>query len=250
MDLSMAVNRKILGAMLVAVLLAGCTTQQAIHPDSPDDQVATGNFDPWSDAVPPYRIGEGDKIRVMFPLTPEMTEDAVVRPDGAVYLAAAGEVPVASLNSGAASAAIASAATRRLKNPKVEITVLDAVSSRIYVGGEVRAPGMYPVSGPITVAGALLAAGGNLETARLDEVIVLRRSPNNKPMMQTVNVRDVLEGTETRNMRLYQGDIVFVPKTRIAEFDLWIDQFVNRALPFSRNFDYTMGSTTTTQNLH
>jgi len=234
---------------MVTALLAGCTGQE-IWPETPEDLAAKGVIDPWSDATPPYRIGEGDKIRVQFPLTPEMNEDVTVRPDGKITLVSAGEVELSSLTTAAASQAVAGAALRRLKNPKVEIAVIDPASARIFIGGEVRAPGLYPVVGPVTLTGAMSLAGGALDTARLGEVIVLRRSPGGRPMMRLYNVRANLEGMDTQNMRLYQGDIVFVPKSHIAEMNLWIDQFINKMLPFNRNFDYTRGDTTTTSSLH
>ncbi|MEJ0069795.1 MAG: hypothetical protein WDO24_14870 [Pseudomonadota bacterium] len=39
---------------------------------------------------------------------------------------------------------------------------------------------------------------------------------------------------------------MFVPKSTIAEVDLFVEQFITRVLPFERNFNYTLGSQTTT----
>jgi hypothetical protein len=39
------------------------------------------------------------------------------------------------------------------------------------------------------------------------------------------------------------GDIVFVPRNKISEVDLWIDQYITRFLPFSRSFDYSINRT-------
>jgi hypothetical protein len=67
-------------------------------------------------------------------------------------------------------------------------------------------------------------------------------------MLRLVDARGFLEGRAVDNPRVFPGDILYVPRTHIAELDLWIDQFINRVVPFQRTFDYTLthGSTTTT----
>jgi protein involved in polysaccharide export with SLBB domain len=232
-------------ALSLALLAAACTTGQSVRPDSIETLMASGRFEPWSDTIPGYRISEGDKLHVSFPLTPEMSEDVLVRSDGVVTLRAAGEVQLAALSTGDASTAIAEASARRLKNPRVQIAVTDNISERVFVGGEVTLPGAYLIHGRMTVTGALASASGSKDTARLDEVILLRRAPDDKPMIRLINVRDILEG-EATDLRVYQGDILFVPKTRIAEFDLWVNQFLNLSIPFAKSFSYATGDTTTT----
>ena len=245
----MAVTRNIL-LLAWAASLAACTTGQSIRPDDdPDVLIKSGRYEPWSDAVPTYRIGEGDKLHINYPLTPEMSEDVLVRNDGVITLRAAGEVQLAALSMAEATAAIADASTKRLKNPRVQIAVTDATSERVFVGGEVTLPGAYPIHGPMTLVGALQSASGSKDTARLDEVIHIRRAADGKAMLRLVDVRDILEG-KAADQRVYQGDILFVPKTRIAEFDLWINQFLNLAVPFTKSFSYGAGSTTTTTIAH
>lgn len=233
-------------ALALLLCLAGCTGQ-GIEPRPPEDTVAEGTFEAWNDQVPPYHIGQGDRLRILFPLTPELDEDALVRSDGVVTLRAAGEVSIADLTTENASAVIAQASEKRLKNPRVLISVTESTSSRIFIGGDVRTPGMFPIVGGMTVVGALQAAGGTGETALLDKVILIRRAPDNRPMMRLVNLRAGLEGYDSRQFRVYQGDILYVPRTNIGEIDLWIDQFINKFLPFNRGagFDYTIGSSST-----
>lgn len=241
----MAVRRSAACALTFALLLAACTTGQSVRPDSVETLMKNGRFEAWSDTIPGYRISEGDKLHVTFPLTPEMSEDVLVRNDGVVTLKAAGDLQLAALSTGDATNLVVEAAKQRLKNPRVQISVTDATSERVFVGGEVTLPGAYLIHGRMTVTGALSSASGSKDTARLDEVILLRRAADDKPMIKLINVRDILEG-EAADIRVYQGDILFVPKTRIAEFDLWINQFLNLSVPFVKSFSYATGDTTTT----
>jgi hypothetical protein len=42
---------------------------------------------------------------------------------------------------------------------------------------------------------------------------------------------------------LQPSDVVFVPKSTIAELNQFMDQFVTRMIPFQRSFIYTLGKT-------
>ena len=244
----MALMRRSQALLALALMLGSCSgtgqsitpqeTRLAGDPRSADPSLA--RFAPWSNATPGYRIGEGDKIRVTFPLTPEMTQESLVRPDGAVTLRAAGDVVVAGLAPAEASALIAEKSGSRLRNPEVVVEVIDPVSAKVYVGGEVRIPGAYQVTGPIGAVSALQLASGSTDTGRIDEVILIRRSPDGRAMLKLVDVHALLEGRPVDDPRILAGDILFVPKTRIAELGLWVEQFINRVVPFQRSFSYTI----------
>jgi len=237
-------------SIVLAIFLAACGTGQELNPQATPEppagsDPAMARFAPWSGVTAGYRIGEGDKLRVQFPLTPEMDQDVLVRPDGVVTLKAAGDVDIADLEPLQASHLIAEKATRKLRNPDVIVEVLDPVSARIYVGGEVRTPGAYRVQGPMTAISALQLASGATDTGRIDSVVLIRRAPDGRPMLRLVNVRGLLEGKPVEDPRIVAGDILFVPRTRIAEVGLWVEQFINRVVPFQRSFSYTLGRTTT-----
>ena len=247
----MVLTRARLSRLLpLLALLYACTTGQALRPESGDNPAADpairARFEAWSDATPIYHIGEGDKLRIQFPLTPEMDDDdVVVRPDGMITLRTGDEVKVADLAPAEACAAVARSTGVHLRDPKVVVSVQDPISARIYVGGEVRTPGVQHMTGPATVIGALQLASGAIETARLDEVILIRRAPDGRAMLRLVDVRGLLEGKDVADPRVFAGDILYVPRSRIAELDLWIDQFINRVVPFQRSFSYSVGSSTT-----
>lgn len=213
----------------------------AVNPVSDRSVARNENFDPWTDTPPSYQVGEGDRLQILFPATPELDEESLVRPDGVVFTRASGDVQVASMPVSTAAKAIAAASERRLLHPDVQIKVLNPASGQIYVGGEVKNPGVYPLIGPTNAVTALQQAGGILDSSSMKEIVLMRRSPNNRPMRKLLNVNATLEGSGEAPVRLYQGDILFVPKSSIAEFDSFIDLYVNKALPFTRSFSYSLG---------
>ena len=102
---------------------------------------------------------------------------------------------------------------------------------------------MLALQGPTDVLQGVLMAGGFLNTARSGEVVVIRRRPDHVPMVRTVNVRRFAGSADPRDDVLLQAsDVIFVPKNDIAEFDLFVDQYLNQALPFSKSFNYNAGS--------
>lgn len=214
--------------------LAGCTGQVL----NPVEHQPAG-FAPWTEVAPEYRVAAGDKLRVQFLMTPEMNETALVAPDGQVALRAAGRVPVAGLGISAAETAITEASRRVLTQPIVTVGLEEAGGSSVLVGGAVRNSGAYPLPGRRGALEAVLQAGGFDTDARMGEVVLIRRGPADRPMLRTLDLRDFIAGAGG-DVPLQPGDIVYVPRSRIGEVNLWIDQFVNRLIPFNRSFSYTI----------
>jgi len=221
--------------------LSGCadsvfSTTQSIRPVERSPE----GFASWSDATPAYQFAPADKVKVQFLLTPELNEDVVVGPDGMVGLRAAGQVQAGGRTATQLQADIAKAAAKTLTGPEVTVTLTDNPGALVFVGGSVTRSGAYALAGRHGTFEAVQLAGGFSPEARMDEVVVIRRDPTNRPMLRTVDLRSLVDGGDNHpDLPLVPGDIVFVPRNRISEVDLWIDQFITRFVPFSRAFNYT-----------
>jgi protein involved in polysaccharide export with SLBB domain len=65
---------------------------------------------------------------------------------------------------------------------------------------------------------AIAYARGLRDTARLREVILIRRGKDYKPEIRTVNLEKVLDGTDLgQDILLKAFDIVYVPKSPVCE---------------------------------
>lgn len=226
------------GVLLLLPVLAGCTGQSiSVSNERPE------GFAPWTDALPLYRIGPNDKLNVRFRMTPELNETVLVGPDGSIALRAAGRVQVGGMTAAQAEAAVTEASRRVLTQPEVSVTFEEAAASQIFVGGMVKRSGAFALSGRRGVMEAVLLAGGFEPEARMNEVVLIRRDPQNRPMLRTVNLQGFAQAAAANDdVPLYPGDIVFVPRSRIAEVALWVDQTINRTLPFNRAFNYSIQS--------
>lgn len=227
----MALKSLLPGLALLA--FGGCGSIQ------PVEREPTG-FAPWSSAAPAYRLGAGDRLRVDFLMTPEMSQDAVVEPDGAINLRAGGRIFAQGLTAARLENDIRQAAGRTLRTPVVTLAVTEARSARVIVGGAVARPGAYPLPARPSPLEAVMLAGGFSPESRVDQVIIIRQRDGAPPMLRTVDLRRFLsDGAASETILLASEDIIFVPRSRVAEVNLWIDQHIDRMLPFNRSVSIT-----------
>ncbi|MEO0034939.1 MAG: hypothetical protein RLZZ501_962, partial [Pseudomonadota bacterium] len=226
---------KAASALLAVALLAGCGPTRVTSPE------ATG-FRLIGEPLPAYRIGPGDTLAVVLPYNPELNFEAQVGPDGRFTLPVIGGIDVG----GRTVAEIEAAIDRVLLERRIARDAQPSVSVRhyapvIYVGGEVKNPGAVPLRDRMDPLQAVSVAGGILETGRGDEVVLIRPGPDGRPLVRLVNLEALVDkGDRTQAVALEAQDTVFVPKSSIAELDQWIDQYINKTIPFNRGVSYTI----------
>lgn len=226
-----------------AVLWLPACVPNVIRP--PELALGSG-FTPWSEDGTDYRIGAGDDIEVKLPFNAGYNDRVLVGPDGRFTLPLVGEVQAEGQTVRQLTDDLNRRFAKDLADPRVQVAVRAYASQRVFVGGEVNNPGLYMMPGRIGVMEAILMANGFQDTARTSEVALIRRGPDGTPMLRTIDV-DAFVGGKVPDVPLHAFDVVFVPKSTIAEVDQFVDQFINRVVPFQRGFTYTMGRTRTVQ---
>jgi protein involved in polysaccharide export with SLBB domain len=178
-----------------------------------------------------YRLGPGDVLDIKFFYNPELNETVMIRPDGRISLQLANEVTASGLTCEELRTVLTSRYAKEINRPELSIIVRSFSMQRAYVDGEVFRPGMLPLVGPVTVHQAIAAAGGFRETARRTDVIIIRRDKG-KPVPLKVNMEDVLNNTDpTQDVLLAPFDIVYVPRSNIAEVNKFVDLYLRRNIP-------------------
>src|SRR6202012_621039 len=95
-----------------------------------------------------------------------------------------------------------------LRNPEVDVLVSDYGAAQIFVGGQVREPGMKPIKGRLTVTAAIMQAGGFGDTAKSGKVVVLHQDADSRRMlMRTVDVAAALKGQAGGDFPVIPGDL-------------------------------------------
>jgi protein involved in polysaccharide export with SLBB domain len=224
---------------IAAILLGGCSQRVDVVPTHVD------GFAPWSAEPEAHRLGAGDELDLRFTLNPELNERVTIAPEGQLTVPLLGAVDAAGETLGAFTAMLRQRYASVLRVAEVDVLIHAYGSERVFVGGEVRSPGMLTISGPTDVLQSVMMAGGLLPTARMDEVVVIRRRPDRMPMLRTVNLKALIStGAPSEDLKLQPYDLVYVPRSGIADFNLFIDQYLNQAIPFSKDINANIGSGT------
>jgi polysaccharide biosynthesis/export protein len=108
-----------------------------------------------------------------------------------------------------------------LVNPQVSVEIAEYRSKNVFIVGEVRAPGQYPIKLNMSLVEALALAGptGNASS----EVVIVHPGASRKdggPVLPDaagvqsvrVNIKELQSGKLTQNIQLQDGDTIFVPR--------------------------------------
>jgi protein involved in polysaccharide export with SLBB domain len=166
-------------------------------------------------ADPDYLVGPGDVLRVVVWGNAEFEHELTVDTGGRIFIPTVGQVQVSGLSLEQSHNTILGQLSRSYSGltGKTRTTWLDVSLSRlrpkrVFVMGEVHAPGGYTVNSYATVFSTLFSVGGPTVDGSLREVRVLRGGK----VVAQVDLYDYLLGTETTNdIRVQNNDIVFVP---------------------------------------
>lgn len=175
-------------------------------------------------------IGNGDMLHIVVLDSPELEQHVRVTDAGEIPLLIGGSVKVLGMTPQEASATISKKLVdgNYLVNPHIAVTVEQFATQNISVLGEVKTPGVYPVTAGKTVAEALALAGGLMPDA--DRNIVIQRhgtgemvtyyssnSPTTTPDSVASGVRPAkAEALRTRDTLVYPGDTIRVARAELV----------------------------------
>ena len=185
-------------------------------------------------AVPPYKIAVGDTLQVRFYRNPELDQLVTVRPDGYVSLPFVDDVKVVDRTPQEIDKDLTNRYRGELAVPDVSVILSGYGAQRIYMGGEIASPGEKPFVGGLTLYESIDVAGGFRETAHRKQVIVIRRNADGVPVGHSFDMRQVEHGTDPEQDVILQPlDIVYVPRSKIASVNLFVEQYIRNLLPIN-----------------
>lgn len=177
----------------------------------------------------PYLLGVGDVLAITVWDHPELTGtlgrdsgvDGVPGPPAASFVIDqhgqlafpfAGVLELAGLTREQARALLAERLARYFRAPRVTLSVQAYRSQRVYVGGEVRAPGLQAINDiPMTLLEALNRAGGLLPTADQSRVTIERASQRYHIDLLAMQRAASHQASHPAALMLADGDVVRVP---------------------------------------
>ena len=179
-----------------------------------------------------YTIAAGDRLDIKFFYNPELNESVTVRPDGVISLQLIDEIKAAGLKPAELDQKLTDLYSRELRKPVLTVIVRSFTRQRIYVGGEVNTPGLIVLPAGMSTLQAIFQSGGFKETADPAETLVIRKGENSKPVPIRIDLAAVMDADGGSDFKLQPDDIVYVPKSSIANTNKFIDEYIGGLLMF------------------
>ena len=219
----MKLNQPLIAALVLTFSTSGLASAQA--PDSappapkPADAQGAAN----------YIVGPQDVLIITSYDQPELTGKFTIESDGSFTYPYIGRISVGGMTLRALESELKKelAAQGFFKDAQITVAIEQYRSQKIYIVGEVRTPGAYPMSGNMRLVEVLALAGSTLPTASGEAVIVHASSESfvvdaaraadisdpahsNSDRVARVDLRELENGNLRQNLALRSGDTIFV----------------------------------------
>lgn len=157
-----------------------------------------------------YRLGSGDLLRVNVFGSPELSGEVRVSETGNITYPLIGQVQVAGKSPTQVEAQLVAAFVEGgyLKQPQVSVLVVEYVSQKVSVLGNVTKPGQYSLQSASRVLDLLAAAGGPLAKEAGDEATLVRKDGSKL----LIDLSGLFSGDPAQNQAVGGGDTLYVPR--------------------------------------
>lgn len=216
------------------VAIVGCSGARSARVG--DGTVFTGTTPGASNSAsfytPEYRIGILDDLEIRTKYHESLNEIVKVRPDGRITLENLGDIYVAGMTPSQLDSVITGAYAEIVHAPEVTVYVRGFAGVWVYVLGEVDKPGAIDMKPNMTVLQALAAASGPIRGAKMNSVVLLRRGEAGALNAARLDLtRADIANAEYQDQYLRPGDIIYVPKTVIANVNEFLSQVYDGLFP-------------------
>src|SRR5690554_4039546 len=168
-----------------------------------------------------YTVGRGDVLNITVWNHPELTIPAGsmrspkeagnwVHNDGSIFYPYIGRLQVDGLKITEIRELLAEKLAEYIEEPQVDVTVAGFLSQRIYVTGEVKSPGIIPITNvPTSLIEAINASGGLTPESNWEDVTLLRNGQERQ-----LSLRKLYQGDDTEQNILLQGnDVIHIARS-------------------------------------
>jgi len=182
--------------------------------------------------LPPYRLQIGDQLSIKFYRNPELNQEVAVRPDGKISLPFVDEILCAGMTPAELDADLTKRYRGELTIPDITVIVKAFGGNKVYIDGEVDRQGVLELTGGMTLRQAIAAAGGVTDEAHKQLVVLIRTDSSGNRTGHALNFADIRAGISPEaDIPLQPYDVVYVPKSDIANANVAMSQYIPKMLP-------------------
>lgn len=229
-----------IGLALVVLTVCGCSASASRGDTKAGAQVArlspeqclNGAAIQTSNDERNYHIQPGDDLALTFYLNPEFNDEVPVSPAGKITLRLIGTIQAAGLTPSQLADQVNKGYLSELRSPDAAVVVKNMPGRQIYVQGQVAHPGAFPLQPGMTALQALADAGGTTPEAAENSVVLIRRDACGQPTGERLDMTTAVDDPgKGEDAALMPYDVLVVPRSRIANMDLFVKQYIRDLLP-------------------
>jgi polysaccharide biosynthesis/export protein len=221
--------------LLLTALVAACSNVGPLVQPLPPADAAASHYRPQIETA--YRLQVGDALHVRSYYDTQLNQDVVVRPDGRISVLLIGELAVAGMTIAELSRDLGDQYDRRLNGTDVVVALARSANMNVYLSGEVRQPALLALDGDVTLLQAIARAGGVLPSANTDSVLLIRSRDDEGTEVRKISIDSILHG-QAPDVYLRRRDVVYVPRSDIAQVGQFVDQYINAIVPHAIQFQF------------
>jgi len=168
-------------------------------------------------AKPDYPLAAGDTIRVQVFQNPDLTIESRVSENGSITYPLIGSVDLGGLSVAAAEQKIAEALQKGgfIRQPQVNIALIQIRGNQVSVLGQVNRPGRFPLETANTRLSDMLAtAGGAAQSG--DDMAIVSGERNGKEFRRVIDIPSIyLNNQPADDIILMGGDTIYVHRAPV-----------------------------------
>ena len=181
-------------------------------------------FPVFAQAEEDYLLGPEDVIEITVWGHPDLQRQVAVSLDGNISFPLIGDIKAAGKSVQELEKILAGKlADGYLVNPQVSVNVKEYKSQKVYIMGEVKNPGTYPVTKKNDLLSILSLAGSFTSGAGPEVMVVRPKNRKGEPItleearlrqenIIKINLKAALDGDASQNISIHDGDSIIVSK--------------------------------------
>jgi polysaccharide biosynthesis/export protein len=206
---------------LVALLAMWLLPAGPAAAQTPAPQAAPAAPAPIVDAtaVPEYKLGPGDVIRITVYQNQDLSMETRLSDGGVISYPLLGAVRLGGLSVGDAEKRLAQGLQQGdfVKSPQVTVVLMQARGSQVSVLGQVNRPGRFALELAGTRLSDVLALAGGVNTQLGGDTITVVGTRAGKPFRQQVDLPQVFSSADRHDDLVLQGnDVVYVERAPLV----------------------------------
>jgi polysaccharide export outer membrane protein len=185
-----------------------------------------------------FTLGPGDRVDIEVLGHPESRASTFIAPDGKIYYYLLSGQPVWGLTLNQARELLERELGKLMTDPQVTLQLREVGSKHVWLLGRLSKPGLYPITGPISLLEALSLAGGTARSTsevKTEELADLRHSfVMRRGELLPVDFQKLLrDGDMSQNIYLQPDDFVFVPSALSQQVYVLGSVLYPRTVPYN-----------------